>query len=179
MTTRQRTVRRPGANGLVPRRRTTAWEDTFINQDLANNARLDQDLLVNVSDADKRGLTVVRTLIHLWFTPAAGSVVNGSQKLFMGIQLSSEDAFAANAVPDPNNSTEYPIGGWMYRDLIVVINPNTGPFLNPSVELWRDIRSQRKLDRSEMMYSVENNAGSGTTFNVSAIGLIRVLYKLP
>jgi len=165
---------------VVARRRTTAWEDTFISQTLANNARLDQDLLVNVSDADKRGLTVVRTLIHLWYTSGASApAVVGSQKLFQGIQLASEDAFDAMALPDPNNATEYPIGGWMYRDIIVVNESAVGLHTNAPRELWRDLRSQRKLDRSEMVFSVENNASSGASFDVDVVGLIRVLYKLP
>ena len=150
-----------------------------MTQSLANNARLDQDLLVNVSDADKRGLTVVRMLIHLWYTSTAGGPVDGSMRLFQGIQLASEDAFAAMALPDPNNSTEYPIGGWMYRDMIVCTESALGVLRNNPVELWRDLRSQRKLDRSEMVFSVENNAGGGTTFSVDVQGLIRVLYKLP
>ncbi len=179
MTTRQRTVRRPGLNGVRSARRTTAWEDTFVAQSLANNARLDQDLLVNVSDADKRGMTVVRILVHLYFTSTAGTPVDGIQKLSMGIQLSSEDAFAANAVPDPNNVTEYPIGGWLYRDVVVVAEAASGIHINPPAEIRLDLRSQRKLDRSEMMYSVENNALGGTNFSVDANGFIRVLYKLP
>jgi len=151
-----------------------------VNQDLANNARLDQDLLVNVSDADKRGLTVVRSLVHLYFSVVAGEAVNGSQRVIMGMQLASEDAFAAAAVPDPNNATEYPIGGWMFRDMVVVTNSAAGGFTSvQAVEFKLDLRAQRKLDRSEMMYSVENNAGSGATFGVSVQGIIRVLYKLP
>jgi len=122
---------------------------------------------------------VVRMLIHLWYTSSTGTAVDGSQQLFQGIQLASEDAFAAMAVPDPNNMTEYPIGGWMYRDIIVVTESASGQHLNNPVELWRDLRTQRKLDRSEMIFSVENNAGGGTTFSVDVQGIIRVLYKLP
>jgi len=160
-------------------RRTTAWEDTFVNQTLVNNARLDQDLLVNVSDADKRGMTVIRTLIHLYFPETAATEVSGVQKLLMGIQLASEDAFAAMAVPDPNNSTEFPIGGWMYRDIVVVSQSSARLHQNPVTEVRLDLRSQRKLDRSEMIFSIENNASGGTAFGVDVVGLIRVLYKLP
>ncbi len=152
-----------------------------MSQSLANNARLDQDLLVNVADADKRGMTVIRTLIHLFFQSQIVTTVNGSQSLFMGIQLASEDAFAAMAVPDPNNATEYPIGGWLYRDRVIVTQSAAGVFLaiGGTVELRHDLRSQRKLDRSEMIFSVENNAFGGTAFPVDVGGIIRVLYKLP
>ncbi len=160
-------------------RRTTAWEDTFVNQTLNNNARLDQDLLVNVPDADKRGMTVVRTLVHLYFPETAGTAVTGAQKLLMGIQLASEDAFAAMAVPDPNNATEFPIGGWMYRDITVVTQTASRLHQKALQEMRLDLRSQRKLDRSEMIFSIENNASGGTAFSVDVVGLIRVLYKLP
>jgi len=157
----------------------TAWDDAFINQDLANNARLDTDILSRVSDDQKRGCTVIRILLHLWYTPVAGVSVDGTQRMIMGIQLASEDAFAAQAVPDPNNAAEFPIGGWMMRDLVVVAAGGAVQFQNPPVEQRLDLRSQRKVDRAELIFSIENNAGSGTTFGVSVQGIIRTLYKLP
>ena len=157
----------------------SAWNDTVINQDLANNVRVDTDLMANATDAQKRGYMAVRILLHLWYTPVAGVSADGTQRILQGIQLASEDAFAAGAVPDPNAPGEFPIGGWMYRDVVVIAAGGAVQFTNPPVEVKADLRSQRKLDRAELIFSFENNAGSGTTFGVSVQGLIRVFYKLP
>ena len=59
---------------------------------IVNEGGSSVELLDNVSDAEKRGCTVIRTLVHLWLTPVAGTIVNGSQRLNAGIQLSSDDA---------------------------------------------------------------------------------------
>ena len=163
-------------NGAVKRR--TAWDDEVVGVDVVSAGNSDQELLASVTDIDKRGCTIVRVLAHLWMTPAAGTVVNGTQRLWFGLQLVSEEARTAGVLPDPDQQTDYPILGWMYRDVFVVTSNSTQEFRVAPTELRVDLRSQRKIDRAAIVMSIRNRAGSGTSFTVSVQGVVRTLYKL-
>ena len=162
-------------------RRGTAWDDQIILGTTITNAATTTALLLaeNVADPEKRGCTVVRVIPHLYIMPATVGVVSGVQAVSLGIGLVSDDAFAAGVFPEPNSDDDFPVSGWMYRDTFAVKDETlaTGPI--PPIELYRDLRVQRKLDRSSMCLMMINQGIEGSTFNVMLIGVVRVLYKLP
>ena len=182
MSMQRRTARRPVATGRAPQRRGTAWDDTIMNSSLANNTRFQIDLLVNTADAEKRGCTVVRTLLDFQLFNATPGDVSGRQIFHMGIGLVSDDAFAAggSAMPNPEEQDDYPVGGWMWRKSVAVFDESLANGVNPApVTIKEDLRAMRKLDRSTMALIIFNATGEGAPFSVQRIGIIRVLYKLP
>ena len=178
----RRTVRKPGAVGAARRqRRLTAWDDQvmvagFTATSGGGNAVL---LAENVSDPEKRGCTVVRLLARLTLAPATPGAVSGVQTLAMGILTMSDDAYTASAFADPEQDADYPVGGWLYRDVVTVRDETLASGIVAFPEVVLDLRAQRKLDRSTLAFRVFNSALEGTAFTVRITGIIRVLYKLP
>ena len=100
-----------------------------------------------------QGLTLVRTLIQLYVMPDdIVTEVDGRQKVAIGIQTVSQEAFAAAVVPDPETVDDYPERGWVYRTHV----PTSVSLLTilPATEIKADIRSQRKIDDSELIYTI-------------------------
>ena len=176
MTTRLRTARRVQGN---VRRRTTAWDDQTITSLTASSGASQEVLLIeNVADSEKRGCTLVRTLVRLTAMPSSITSVNGIQLVHFGIGLTSDDAFAAGALPDVEIDDDYPVAGWVWRDSVYV-RDSTVASAGQIVRLEAELQSQRRLDRSSVFLTFSNVPVQGTPFAVSVGGIVRMLYKLP
>ena len=134
--------------------------------------------MLNVSDTEKRGCTIARTIMHLWFWPSSPGGANGIMLVDLGLSVVSDDALTAAAVPEADTSGDFPLTGWLYRDEIAIIDSIDSNDNSP-VELFKDLRTQRKMDRAALVLHVEGNSGTGTAFNVQVRGLVRTLYRLP
>ena len=159
-------------------RRGTAWDDLYLSGSVANAGQDIVRLLPNVSDTEKRGCTAIRVLYHAWYSPTSPGVANGVMSLDVGIGLVSDDAFSASAVPEADDADDFPVAGWVYRDRWAVMDSVDSRDIQP-VEAFRDLRAQRKLDRSSLVMLHEASTHVGTAFTIKFIGLVRVLYKLP
>ena len=182
MTTARRTARRPSAVGFArTAKRLTAWDDVMM--DLTVNSGADSILLLanNVADPEKRGCTVIRVLVHLWLNPVTPGVVSGQQMVTTAMGLASDDAFVAGTtgLANPEDPQDFPVAGWMYRDRWLVLDETLGSGIVAPVEIMRDLRVSRKLDRASLYFHVNNAPAEGTAFNIRWRGIIRVLYKLP
>ena len=164
---------RPGAP-----RRGTAWDDELISAQVANGAQDARLVIQNVADPEKRGCTLVRVIVHLWLQASAPGASNGTMSLDIGVCLVSDDAFAAGALPEADVAADFPVAGWVYRDRICVLD-SVDAKDGPLVEVFKDLRVQRKLDRSSAVLLLEANSRLGTAFDVSCMGIVRGLYKLP
>ena len=133
----------------------------------------------NVADPEKRGCTIVRILAHLWLTATTPGAVSGIQRVHCGIGLASDDAFSANALPDIDQDSDFPVGGWMWRDLYVIKDETLASGVFAPIEIKVDLRAQRKMDRASVFLARSNTANEGSAFSVRMTGLVRVLYKLP
>ena len=163
---------------MSAQRRGTAWDDQLFTVTQVNGVQAGAILLVeDVADPEKRGCTVVRIIMRVTLLPVVINGVTGRQTVSVGIALASDDAFAAGALPDPQTQADYPVGGWMYRDQVVVPSESTG--VVPHVVLQADLRAQRKLDRSSLFFTYHSQLDEGVSFEVQLTGIIRVLYKLP
>jgi len=161
-------------------RRNTAWDDTRIASDVANGSTANVEIASDVGDAEKRGCTLIRTILSLWIHASTPGAVSGSQIVFLGMQLASDDAFTGGALPDVEVGADFPMAGWIWRESVFITDETlaAGGSIQP-IALWRDIRSQRKLDRSTVMLSIHSAPTEGTAFNIRVVGLMRLLYKLP
>ena len=172
--------RRSRGRAPAGQRRMTAWDDEFINFDMASGAQANTLLVQNVADPEKRGCTLIRTMVKMTYYPSNPGAVSGQMSIFVGIGLASDDAFTAGALADPNSAADFPMTGWVYRDRHLVIDETLGgggPGRPLTVD--QDIHSQRRLDRGSLVMTFNNDFNEGVAFNVRCIGLIRCLYKLP
>ena len=179
MTTRRGTARRPAPSGGAARR-ITAWDDQVLNvSGIAVSGTTGFQLMENAGDPEKRGCTVVRVIVGLTARPDPPGAVSGMQTLGLGICTVSDDAFAGGNLPDPLTDADYPVSGWMWRYVGAVVDETLAGGPVPPLEIVRDLKVMRKVDRSSLVLVVETAAGEGTTFSMRLHGLVRVLYKLP
>ena len=179
MVTRQRTARRPAVLATGGPRRLTSWDDTLFNNNLVDENQDIQELMTNVSDSEKRGCTLIRMLVHMQYLAGIPGVVSGVSLVTFGVALVSDDAFTASIVPDTEQATDFPVLGWVFRDRVSVVDETlaTGPIAPVDVRL--DLRAQRKLDRSSLVWIAIAQGRDGTAFIVQQTGIVRCLYKLP
>ena len=136
--------------------------------------------MTDLSDAEKRGCTLIRILLYMQSAATIPGAVSGQQVASFGIGLTSGDAFAASAFPDANETTDFPVLGWLFRRSWLIKDETLaagGSWDYNIIDV--DLRAARKLDRSEVFYHVFNAPLEGTSFNVRMHGSIRILYKLP
>jgi len=157
--------------------RATDWIDTLVALDVANNAQDNVSLMTGVAPVNVRRQTLVRTILELSFHSATVAGVWGTQRLSIGVGITSQEAFAAGVLADPNTAGDQPSRGWIYRNRIVVgQNGVGGPVVH---QVSKDIRAMRKLDDGECFLTIANDAGLGTSFTCTVEGIIRQLWLLP
>ena len=176
MVTRGRTVTRPVVRA---QRRLTAWDDENVGFDIASGTEGNLELAQNVADPEKRGCTAIRILVNVWLHASTPGAVSGSQILSIGIALTSDDAFAGSVLPDAEVAADFPVSGWLYRERFMVTDELLSSGVIQPIHVNRDLHASRKLDRATLFIQFANGAIEGSTFNVRAVGLVRVLYKLP
>ena len=166
-TSKARGGRRSGRRGA---RRAVEWFDFQINLTVAGSGGQNTvNLTANLQDDEKKGMTLVRTLIQLAAMPiatGAGSV------LAMGIVMIEDDALAAGSVPEPGDNIQKP--GWLWKTLFssstAVVNARADATL-----IKEDLRGMRKFaaSGSDLVLVAENIQG---TVTVNIDGLIRMLW---
>ena len=181
MTLPSRTVRkRMGGRFSGVARRGTAWDDSRVAATVGSGASTTGQLLVeNVADPEKRGCTLVRMILDLSLVATPPGAVSGMQRLSIGIGLVSDDAFSASAFPEPSETDDFPVGGWIYRGMRLIRDETLASGIIAQERLYLDLRVQRKLERSSVVFMTKNDAVEGSTFSVAVQGLVRSLYKLP
>ena len=157
--------------------RKADWQDTLVNLTVASGAQSVSSLMAGLTASDSRGLTVTRTIVSLTLLPPV-AVSDGYQGAFVGIGVTSQEAFAASIVPDPNNAFDRPPRGWLFRAARTVIGAAAlVPYSPQMIEV--DIRGKRKLDNGELFLAVNNDAVGGTPFSLTVRGFVRVVFLLP
>ena len=176
MTTRGRRSLRGSGRAA---KRSTNWVDSQINQTTANATQDTQSLLSGLGPEDIPGITLTRTIIHLWVGAILPGVASGAMRLDWGIGVVQGEALAAGIVADPFSESDFPNRGWVVRDVIGV-HDSIDTFDHRFMEIQMDIHSQRKLysQDAEVMLVLDANDLLGTPFTVLTFGYIRCLYKM-
>ena len=157
--------------------RRTAWEDTLIDQDVASSGQNNQQLMNNLVQDERRGLTVVRWIGELSLNSLTVAGAYGVMKLALGITMLDADAAAAGAFPDPNQALDKPPRGWVYRTQCGVSQNGVGtPIIT---RCTFDIRAMRRFEGSVAYLIIDNNSSVGTSFTTQVHGYIRCLTLLP
>ena len=160
-------------------RRKTAWYDTLVDVSVANAAQVGLDLTSDLSAPDRIGCTATRVILELWADLTVTNTTDAVQVIDIGIGVMSGEAAAASVLPDPDEATDAPAVGWLYRGRSICRLEASKNFYRPG-SFKVDIRSQRILGpRVELTLVVDNNSTEGTPATVVLRGLIRTLCKLP
>ena len=157
--------------------RATDWVDTRLNLEVPTDNQTIGSLVTGLAPLNLRGMTVIRTIIHIGMFSNSVAGAWGVQIVDLAIGIASQDAFAAGVVPDPKAAADKPPRGWMWRTEAVVSQNGTGTPVVTYIDA--DIRGARKVENGEVYLVVDNTgSGQGTTFQVNVRGIIRQLYKL-
>ncbi len=139
-------------------------------------------LIGDLSDADKRGTTITRTLIRLYIVEAAVNSAKSTMVVVLGMGVASQEALGigATAIPTVGVSVDRPRLGWYFRDEVMV--PSSGSDATrpmPFTTVRADIRAQRRLENGEFYLVMANGSAIGPSFTVAVRGLVRVFLRLP
>ncbi len=161
--------------------RPLAWADSLFNISLITEGagNVSGDLLATLTPSDT--ITVMRLIIHLTLMPQnLSDNIDGTVAVDLGIGVAALEAFTAGVVPDPDNPSETPARGWLWRDrMVMTANHITGPPAHDTYqvqEVRADIRAMRKVDRGVLYMRTIAREMNATDFApVRIVGLIRVL----
>ena len=158
--------------------RNAYWEDTLINVSIADNADILTSLVGGLSEDERRGMTVARTIVDMQLAPAVTNGVVGVMILDVAIGVANQQAFTAGSgsLPDPAINSERPPRGWVFRTRCAILDDATT--VAPLSFCVGDFRGKRKIDAGILYLHLAAQDSSGTPFTCKAIGIIRVLYLM-
>ena len=159
-------------------RRRTSWLDTGFSSFLGGgSAQYIFSLDGNLSINDLAGMTVTRTLVRISLSYSATTPVDSVQAISYGIGIADREAYAASILPDPGTAADAPARGWLLKDMVSYVQDDT--ILVPAMNMWYDIRAQRKLDEGRLYMIFQNDDVSGVSDSIQVRGLVRLLCLLP
>ena len=160
---------------MAPRR--TDWADTRISFTVASGSQTTNTLIGSFAVHETGGMTLTRCLVSLDVVSNAVTGTDGIMHVDWGIATASQEAFAAGVVSDPDTQADHPIRGWVGRGSLLVGQDNANVLQPRTVRL--DLRSQRKIDGSELFLVVDANSLLGAAFTIRVAGLVRCLCLMP
>ena len=154
------------------------WEDSALDFTVADDADSLTSLVGGLSEDERRGMTIIRTIVAIQIAPFVTSGVVGTMSVDLAIGNVNQQAFTAGAgsMPDPVINSERPPRGWIWKTRTAVVDDATTAM--PLTFINADIRSKRKVDAMIPYLHVAPFSRSGTEFTIKVSGLIRVLYLL-
>jgi len=159
----------------MPRR--TTWETTLVNAVFTSSVNTTPiSLLGDLTKNETQGMTLTRMILCLDILPSVVGGVDGVQMLDYAVGITSQDAFDANALPDPQVAGDETPRGWVYRCRRAIVDDTTPGY--PMPHDLRDIRSQRRIDSGVLYFKAFNSPVIGTVFTVRVVGTIRSLFLL-
>jgi len=160
--------------------RSTYWLDNVISNTVAAAAELQVDLTSALSVADRRGITIIRTIYNLQVVALDPFDTETHMIHYMGIGLVQFDAAAGGSFPSPDTEGDQPGRGWMVRDYTSSWSAaGTSGNIIPG-HFQGDLRGMRKIHQSEQLYLMfTNDLRDGTTQSVILEGMVRLLIKSP
>ena len=159
-----------------PARRTTQWVDTLLNTGVASGGKSETTLLATASVQDTRTWTLVRTILCMTLSYTVHDAGEGSQTVDIGILTAAQEAFAAGILADPEAAGDFPQRGWVYRCRYRVFGFAADQAAVDRILIERDIRSQRKIEREELILSISNSANIGAASAITVTGIVRCLF---
>ena len=160
----------------MPRR--TMWIDMLSDFSIASGGQNVEDLDPD-NQLSSRGMTLIRTILCHDYSYTVHDAGEGSQIIDIGIGITAEEAFTADVVADPSTRLDFPPMGWVYRCRHKLHGFAADQPAFDVRSVYRDLKSQRKMDRQHPYLVVDNTPDSGTASAVHMVGITRMLYLLP
>ena len=156
----------------------TVWVDTNIDANVTAATQVLTSLMSGVSSVDTRigQWTLLRTLVGFDIAYAVHDAGEGSQAVSIGIGVTTQEAFSAAAVPDPQILTDFPVRGWVWRARYRIFGfaADQPAIFTRRIDL--DIRAQRKLDNGEAFIVHNLTFAEGAAATVLVLGMVRQLW---
>ncbi len=104
---------------------------------------------------------------------------SGSARMSLGVGVATQEGFDGGAltVPNPANSSEFPIHGWLWRAQYVCEFSNSATFgieVNRFPRIDADLRASRKVDKGVLYLAAFNGAQNGS-IDIQITGVVRAL----
>ena len=156
----------------------TFWIDTLVNETIAVASEAVVSLITGIGSAQSRGdqMTLLRTILGIDIAAAVHDSGEGSSIVTYGIGVTSQEAFAAGIVPDPEVQTDFPTRGWVIREQYRVFSFEAGVADVHVRRIEKDIRARRKLENGESYIVIENTGLDGAPQPIIFLGLVRQLW---
>ena len=156
------------------------WIDTFLNNDVTIATPDSISLMTGVAAVNTRlaQMTLLRTIIGLDVGRTTHDSGEGSEVIALGIGITSQEAFAAGVLSDPNVNLDFPVRGWIWRAQYRVYGFAADDPAVHHQRIDRDIRSMRKLENGEAYMNFALGAVDGTNSTVRITGLVRMLWNV-
>ena len=159
----------------------TLWVDSLPNLTIASGARDHVDLLsqgFSFRPGRSERMTLTRTIIGIDVAMLVHDSGEGSQQVFLGLGICSDQAFSAGdaGVPDPFVMADFPARGWIWRAAYRVYGfaADQPAVFNARVDM--DMRSQRKLENGTIFLTCTNTPFEGVATVITVSGMIRQLW---
>ncbi len=156
----------------------TIWIDTIIGLVAGSGAGVNTSLMTGVSSTQTRfdRMTLLRTIVGVDVGYSVHDAGEGSQNIHLGIGVTSQEAFAAGALADPETATDFPARGWIWRwsGRVFGFAADQPAVFTRRIDI--DLRSKRKLENGEVYAAFTNLPHEGSASSVDVTGLIRQLW---
>jgi len=157
------------------------WADTKIDLSAGSGSAASViDLTSTFLENEMRlaQLTLVRTIVGIDIGYSVHDAGEGSQQASFGICVVQRDALTAGgaSLPIPSIALDQPIRAWVHRSRYRVYGfaADQPAVFNRRVDL--DLRSQRKLENGELIFTCNNEPEEGVASTVLFSGWVRTLF---
>ena len=163
----------------MPRR---LWVDTVVSESIVVAGESFVNLLTSLTGTEGHMLqmTLIRTIVGLDVARLTHDSGEGSERIAMGIGVTSREAISlgTSALPNPAIETDFPTRGWVWRAHYRTYGfaADQPAVFNQRIDL--DLRSMRKLDNGVPYLMLEMDNLEGTSSVVQALGMIRMLFQV-
>ena len=137
-------------------------------QALANTQKAN-DLLSNITSANRVGATITRMIGKMYFEAEA---LTNKHEVFVGVTLVNADAQAAGAFPDADQVDD---ADWLYHSYVRFSSGNLSDGSQNGMITF-DVRSQRKIHAAADRLLLITDVGG---FSVFRSHFVRTLVRLP
>ena len=157
----------------------TLWIDTLVNSDVGNGATSTISLsgeFAAQQDIRLVRLTLLRTIVRLDAAYVVHDAGEGSQRLAIGIGLTAVEAFSGGTTSDPEDASEFPTRGWVWRGVYRLFGFAADQPAVSVREIDLDLRSRRKVENGILYMTMNNVALEGVAASIKVLGMVRQLH---
>ncbi len=156
----------------------TIWVDSLHNITVASGGKSELTLMFELLTARSDRLTLLRTILCHDYSYTVHDAGEGTQTVDVGIGVTSDEAFNAGVLPDPETASEHPTRGWVYRCRHRLHGFAADQAAVDVRTVNRDLRSKRVIQNGELFLSITNQNDTGAAASIQVTGITRCLFLI-